>query len=66
MVETIISILLIAIGLWTFINPKASFNFKAKLVKSFGVTMTASPKSYKTMRYLGLAAAIVGFLMYFG
>lgn len=62
--ETLVAVLFIGFGLWTFIDPKGAFAFKTKVVKSWGVTMTASPKSYKVMRFIGLAVAIVGFLLF--
>lgn len=64
--ESLVALLFIGVGVWTFISPKSAFDFKAKVVKTWGVSMSASPKSYKTMRYIGLAVAIVGFLIYFG
>lgn len=63
--QTLIAILLIGFGIWTFISPKSAFDFKAKLVKKWGVTMAATPKSFKTMKYIGIGAAVVGFLLYF-
>lgn len=62
--ETLVAILFIGFGIWTFISPKSAFEFKAKLVKSWGVTMTATPKAYTVMRYIGLAVAIVGLFLY--
>lgn len=63
--ETILALLFIAVGLWTAISPKGSFQFKSKMAKSIGITMTASSKSYSAMRYLGIGIAIIGFLLYF-
>lgn len=63
--KLLVGILFIGFGIWTFVDPKGAFDFKTKVVKSWGVTMTASPKSYKVMRYIGLAVAIVGFLLFF-
>ena len=62
---TIVSILLIAGGIWTLLSPVRSFKMKAKWAKSVGITMTATPRAYQNMRYFGLTAAIVGFLLYF-
>lgn len=62
---TIVSVLLIAGGIWTLLSPQGSFKLKAKWAKSIGITMTATPRAYQNMRYFGLAAAIVGFLLYF-
>jgi len=62
---TIISVLLIVGGIWTLLSPVGSFKMKAKWAKSVGITMTATPRAYQNMRYFGLAAAIVGFLLYF-
>lgn len=64
--EELIAILLMGIGIWTFISPKGAFQFKAKLLKSIGVTATASPKSFRTFKYIGLALTVVGLLMYMG
>lgn len=64
--DQLIAIILIGYGVWMFISPKNAFNFKAGIVKKWGVSMSATPRSYKIMKYAGLAAAIVGFLLYFG
>lgn len=61
---TLIALLFIFFGIWTVISPKSAFNFKARIVKSWGVTMTASSRSFKVMRYIGVIAVVVGFLLY--
>ena len=62
--ELLIAILFVGFGIWAFVDPKGAFAFKANMAKNFGVKMTASPKTYKAVKYLGLALAIVGFLLY--
>lgn len=62
---TLLALLFIAGGLWTAISPKGSFQFKAKMAKSLGITVTATPKGFQSMRYVGIGVTIVGFLLYF-
>lgn len=63
--DGLIGAVLIAGGLWMFISPKNAFNFKARLVKNWGINMSASPKAFKIMKYIGLIVTFVGFLIYF-
>jgi len=64
--ETLIALFLIGMGIWTVVSPKGAFNFKAKILKSWGVTVSASPRAYKVFRYLGIAIFVIGVLLYFG
>lgn len=64
--HTLVAFVFIAGGLWTFIAPKSAFKFKANLTRNLGIAMTAAPRAFKTIKYLGLVVAIVGFLLYFG
>lgn len=63
--ESLLALLFIGLGLWAFISPKSALDSKASIAKSLGIKITASPKAYKTYKYIGLGAAIVGFLLYF-
>ena len=63
----LVSLTFIGFGIWTFISPKDVVAFKIKLLRSIGieVKIIAPPKAYKSMKYLGLGIAVVGFLLYF-
>ena len=63
--QTLVSVLLIAFGIWMLVSPVGYFKFKARWAKSLGITITATPRAYQNMRYFGLAAAVIGFLLYF-
>lgn len=63
--EILLAILFIGGGLWTAISPKGSFQFKVKLAKSLGLSISSSPRGFQSMRYIGIAVAVVGFLLYF-
>lgn len=65
-VRVLIALLFIAFGIWCLVSPKTAFAFKASIAKNVGVKMTASPKTYKAVKYVGLALAIIGFLLYLG
>gem|GEM_PF-4513440 len=64
--ELLIAILFIGFGIWAYVDPKGAFTFKANIAKNFGVKMTASPKTYKVVKYMGIALAVIGFLIYLG
>ena len=63
--DSIVGFILLIIGIWTFFSPKGAIAFKLNLLKSVGikVKMQISPKSYRAIKYIGLIAAIVGFLI---
>lgn len=63
--ETILGIVIVALGGWAFLDPKSCLDMKVKWAKMFGVKMVPSKKTYQMYKWVGVAAVLVGLYIIF-
>lgn len=60
MEELVFGLVLLAVGLWVFFDPKGALDMKVKMAKMWGIKMIPSKKTYQMYKYFGAILAAIG------